>query len=239
MKESLRTGKIYKSRPEIYELQVSSVQDIKLIIELFDRYPLITQKYGDYVLFKKAYELISNKQHLNMDGLLNLIALKASSNWGLNQDLKEAFPNIIPAARAQADSQIPNPEWLQGFVSGEGNFFIRLMNSSTHKSGYQVGLRFQITQHSKDKLLMENIVNYFECGYLSYRNDIIDYRVTKFSDIVPGRRLQGVVWVAPRRKKIIPFFDKYPVLGVKQKDFEDFKIVASRLRRSPRGYYKG
>jgi len=212
LKESLKTGKIYKSRPELYELQVSSVKDIKLIIEFFDRYPLITQKYGDYVLFKKAYELINNKQHLTMDGLLKLIALKASSNWGLSQNLKEAFPNIVPITRAQTDSKIPSPEWLLGFVSGEGNFFIRLMNSSTHKLGYQVGLRFQITQHSKDKLLMENIVNYLGCGYLSVRNDIIDYRVTKFSDIV---------------EKIIPFFDKYPVLGVKQKDFEDFKLVAS------------
>ena len=212
LKESLKTGKIYKSRPELYELQVSSVKDLKLIIEFFDRYPLITQKFGDYVLFKKAYELINNKQHLTMDGLLKLIALKASSNWGMNQNLKEAFPNIVPITRTQTYSKIPSPEWLLGFVSGEGNFFIRWMNSSTYKLGYQVGLRFQITQHSKDKLLMENIVNYFGCGYLSVRNSIIDYRLTKFSDIV---------------EKIIPFFDKYPVLGVKQKDFEDFKLVAS------------
>ncbi len=36
--------------------------------------------------------------------------------------------------------------------------------------------------------------------------------VTKFSDIV---------------EKIIPFFNKYPLLGVKQKDFLNFKLVAS------------
>ncbi|OTA47418.1 hypothetical protein K449DRAFT_299271, partial [Hypoxylon sp. EC38] len=65
-------GKIYKSRPDIYELQVSSIKDIKLIIEFFDQYPLITQKYGDYVLFKKAYELINNKEHLTLNGLLKL-----------------------------------------------------------------------------------------------------------------------------------------------------------------------
>lgn len=59
---------------------------------------------------------------------------------------------------------------------------------------------------------MENIINYLGCGYLSVRNDIIDFHVTKFSDIV---------------EKIIPFFNKYPLLGVKQKDFEDFKLVAS------------
>jgi hypothetical protein len=89
---------------------------------------------------------------------------------------------------------------------------IRLYKSSTNKLGYQVGLRFQITQHSRDKLLMENIIKYLGCGYLSLRDDIVDFHVTKFSDIV---------------EKIIPFFNKYPLLGVKQKDFENFKLAAS------------
>ena len=94
------------------------------------------------------------------------------------------------------------------------------MNSSTHKLGYQVGLRFQITQHSKDKLLMESIVNYLECGYLSARDDIIDFQVTKFSDII---------------EKIIPFFDKYPILGIKSQDYSDFKLVASSHPALPKG----
>lgn len=82
---------------------------------------------------------------------------------------------------------------VTSFVSGEGNFMIRLMNSPANKLGYQVGLRFQqITQHNKDKLLMENIKNYLGCGYLSVRKDILDFHVTKFSDIV---------------EKIIPFFN--------------------------------
>ena len=62
---------------------------------------------------------------------------------------------------------------------------------------------------------MGKIIDYLGCGYLSPRNDIIDYHVTKFRDIV---------------EKIIPFFDKYPVLGVKQKDFSDFKLVAQIIK---------
>lgn len=215
IKNNLKVGKIYKSRPELYELQVSSVKNIKLLIEFFDKYPLITQKHGDYELFKKAYELINNKQHLTNEGLLELIRLKASSNRGLNKRLKEAYPNTIPVTRIHPKNQIPSPEWLVGFVSGEGNFMIRLINSPANKLGYQVGLRFQITQHSRDTLLMKNIINYLECGYLSTRKDIIDFHVTKFSDII---------------EKIIPFFDKYHLLGVKQKDFKVFKIVAYIIR---------
>jgi hypothetical protein len=80
LKNSLNVGKIYKSRPEAYEFQVSSIKNVKLIIEFFDKYPLITQKFGDYMLFKEAYNLINNKEHLTNVGLLKLIALKASSN---------------------------------------------------------------------------------------------------------------------------------------------------------------
>jgi len=41
---------------------------------------------------------------------------------------------------------------MAGFVSAEGCFSIRITKSLTTKSGYQVQLRFQITQHSIDKL---------------------------------------------------------------------------------------
>lgn len=91
---------------------------------------------------------------------------------------------------------------------------IRIIESSTHSSGFQVGLRFQITQHSKEKLLMESIMRHFNCGYLSNRGDVIDFKVTAFSDI---------------QKIIIPFFDKHAILGVKQKDFQDFKLAAQMI----------
>jgi len=48
------------------------------IIDFFDRYPLITQKLADYLLFKQAFELIRNKEHLTIEGLNKLIAIKAS-----------------------------------------------------------------------------------------------------------------------------------------------------------------
>lgn len=92
---------------------------------------------------------------------------------------------------------------------------IRIIESKTYKLGYQVGLRFQITQHIKDKLLMENIVTYLKCGYLSVRGDIIDFKVTNFKDIL---------------EKILPIFDKYPLLGVKQKYFQAFKLAGEIIR---------
>jgi len=44
-------------------------------------------------------------------------------------------------------------------------FFVNLRKSASYKTGYQVKLKFQITQHTRDKNLLENIVKYLGCGY--------------------------------------------------------------------------
>ena len=110
MKFLLGVGKISKSRPDLYELQVSSVKDISAIIKHFDKYPLITQKFSDYKLFKQAYNLIINKEHLTKEGLSKLVAIKASMNLGLSPLLKEAYPNIKPINRENVIKEIPNPD---------------------------------------------------------------------------------------------------------------------------------
>jgi hypothetical protein len=48
--------------------------------------------------------LIQNKEHLTMEGLSKIVAIKASMNNGLPDELKAAFPNIIPAPRPLIES---------------------------------------------------------------------------------------------------------------------------------------
>ena len=76
-----------------------------------------------------------------------------------------------------------------------------------------VGLRFILGQHSRDEALMTNLSEYLGCGSV-YMKDACSYVLTKFSDI---------------ENKIIPFFHKYPILGVKSKDFQDFCRVANMM----------
>jgi hypothetical protein len=59
---------------------VQSIKDIAVIVEHFDKYPLITQKQGDYLLFKMAVNLILNKEHLTIEGLRKIVAIRASMN---------------------------------------------------------------------------------------------------------------------------------------------------------------
>jgi hypothetical protein len=59
---------------------VQSIKDLDVILNHFDKYPLITQKHADYLLFKLAINLIKNKEHLNSEGLRKLVAIRASLN---------------------------------------------------------------------------------------------------------------------------------------------------------------
>jgi len=43
--------------------------------------------------------LIKNQEHLTMEGISKIVAIKASMNIGLSDELKSAFPGIIPAQR--------------------------------------------------------------------------------------------------------------------------------------------
>jgi hypothetical protein len=78
--------------------RVSSIDELKVIIDHFDRYPLISYKYKDYLLFKQAFELVQKKEHFSClpEGLRKIVAIKASINLKLSSTLKNAFPYIVP-----------------------------------------------------------------------------------------------------------------------------------------------
>ena len=124
-------------------------RDLNILIKHFDNYPLITKKQADFLLFKKVVELINNKSHLNTEGLNEILSLKASMNKGLNDELLNYFPNIKPILRPLVNiTEIPDPMWVAGFVSGEGSFNISIGESPNTKTGYKVGVRFQMLAHS-------------------------------------------------------------------------------------------
>lgn len=197
---------------------VGSIIDLETIVKHFDSYPLITQKWADYQLFRQVFELIKCKEHLTNRGLKKIVSIKAVLNNGLSDQLKTAFPEIIPTIRPQINHQvILDPHWMSGFADAEGCFIIAI-NPSKNKVGGIVQLKFSITQHSRDKVLLNSFINYFGCGNYYDRSGgkmAGDFIVSKFSDIFD---------------KIIPFFEKYPVQGVKAQDFADFRKAAQLIK---------
>jgi hypothetical protein len=89
----------YVSKPNnssTVEFRVSTLKDLVYVILHFDNYPLITKKSSDYQLFKQVVSLMLNKEHSTLEGIQKAVNIKASLNWGLSNDLKEAFPETIP-----------------------------------------------------------------------------------------------------------------------------------------------
>ena len=73
--------------------KVGSLEDISnIIIPHFERYPLKTQKFSDFKLWKNTVDIIISKKHLNIEGLQEILNNKANINWGLNKRLLEEFP---------------------------------------------------------------------------------------------------------------------------------------------------
>jgi hypothetical protein len=84
---------------------VSSVEQLNtVIIPHFIKYPLITQKFSDFLFFKAVVNMVNIKKHLTMKGLQKIVSLKASINLGLNDELKAAFPYTLPILRPLVES---------------------------------------------------------------------------------------------------------------------------------------
>lgn len=60
------------------------------------------------------------------------------------------------------NQEIKDPNWLAGFIDGEGNFGLKIQKSGLTKSGYSVQLQFNIVQHVRDEYLLKEV--YLNCG---------------------------------------------------------------------------
>lgn len=168
-----------------FKYQKGAIKDLAVIINYFDKYPLITKKWADYLLFKQAVEFIhAAKKHLSPEGFKELLAIKASLNKGLSDKLQKAYPDIVPFPRPRVNCQvISDPYWLAGFVNAEGCFSIDLRKSSAYKSGYQIRLRFRIAQHIRDIVLMQSLVEYLDSGVIETypKGNAVNFSVLKFT----------------------------------------------------------
>jgi len=170
-----------------------------------------------------------------MEGIKEIVNIKASMNLGLSDELKSNFINTVPVQRPTIKTtNIPDSNWISGFVSGDfclklplvfdlsgkgtskgGNFFVDIFKSNSNKIGFQVKLRLSITQHSRDKELLELIVKNLAAGIVNIHSEnAFVFKVSKLVDLI---------------KKIIPLFEQNPIRGVKQLDFLDFCEVAKLM----------
>lgn len=108
--------------------------------------------------------------------------------------------------------------YLSGYADGEGCFCVTLSKSERHTFGWEIRPSFSVSQNYDRAEILHLYKQHFGCG--SIRPDRSDktlkYEVRSVRDLV---------------EKVIPHFEKYPLLSSKRRDFERFALVCKKMSR--------
>lgn len=120
-----------------------------VIIPIFDKYPLLTTKYFDYVKFKKALVILNNANLSKKDKNIELLAIKSTE---ANSDyLSPAWNNtILPFTDVNCVNNVMTKSWLVGFIEAEGSFY--LTNKDLNRIVHGFGLSQKL-----DKIVLDGI----------------------------------------------------------------------------------
>lgn len=154
------------------------------------------------------YAALSSQQPINL-----YIQRRAYSS-----SLSTANPLTIEELRATM-GRLPSidPQWLRGFVDGEGTFYIGLRPNTSNR-GYRVELSFIIKQATVSASCLFAIREFFGKGNVRFddaNKNYLRFEIKSHEAII---------------QQIIPFFEKYPLLTSKQLNYLDFKKVAELIQ---------
>ncbi len=120
-----------------------------------------------------------------------------------------------------------SPENISGFVVGEGCFYVEFGKDQKYKLLTRVRPSFIIEVAEDDLSVLTAVKEIIGCGtvygldygrYASYKDKNwkrhVRYKVSNITDI---------------STKLIPFFDKYPLFGKKEKAYNAFKLIVQKV----------
>lgn len=120
---------------------------IKVILPIFDKYPLLTSKQFNYEIFRKAI-IIMEDPSLTSE-IKNINILKLKSIIRPDNYISPVFRNILNISKENVEDII-SKQWLIGFTEAEGSFYI------TKKGSNRIQHIFEITQKI-DRIVLEAI----------------------------------------------------------------------------------
>jgi Cytochrome C and Quinol oxidase polypeptide I/LAGLIDADG endonuclease len=123
----------------------------KVIFPIFDKYPLLTSKYFEYLKFKKAYSILINNDLSNEEKDNLLIKLKSLE---IPEDyISPVWNKINNKVENTEDAKVVMSKyWLIGFTEAEGSFYL------TKKSNSRLVHVFEITQ-KLDLIVLESVAH--------------------------------------------------------------------------------
>ena len=110
-----------------------------------------------------------------------------------------------------------HPQWIAGFVDGEGCFHVSINPHDEMTTGFQILPEFTLVQHQRDIHILYALKEYFKCGVVRVNHgDRMAYRVRSLDHL---------------RNIIIPFFEKNQLRTIKRIEFEKFKTVLQMMEQ--------
>jgi hypothetical protein len=109
------------------------------------------------------------------------------------------------------------PDWVIGFVDGEGCFSCPIYRNRTMRLQWQVRPEFAIAQGASSRNVLEELASFFGCGKVfrnsrhdNHREDLYRYCVQRRADL---------------RDIIVPFFQEHPLRTSKRNNFDKFAAI--------------
>lgn len=86
----------YSNRDQTYKYEVRDLRQLKVLVNHFEKYKLLTNKQEDFNKFKLIYKKVQRKEHLNRKGIEEIIEIAYTMNEsGKRKYTKEELLKLI------------------------------------------------------------------------------------------------------------------------------------------------
>ena len=124
-----------------------------------------------------------------------------------------------------------NGDYIRGLVDGEGCFNVKVWSDKRPNRTYRVEVKFFIALRDDNYYLLEHIKNFFGCGRIELAVKAHGNKKTQWRYIVSRKK--------DLTETIIPFFEKYPLIGAKKQDYNMFKEAVYIFANKEHLFLKG
>lgn len=132
VKNYFNAGTIYLGKTTA-TYRISSVKELKIILDHFSLYPLQSSKVVTYDLWAKALHLILHNQHQEPSSFNYIMTIYAALGRGASKSIMQDYPTLVPlhSAPKTIDSW-----WLNGYLTLYCTFVLKVETAGWGKEMY-------------------------------------------------------------------------------------------------------
>ena len=197
IKKQLGVGSVIKdnTKGQFFIRDRKAIETV--LLPIFDKYPLLTSKYFDYLRFKQALFILNGVNKQDKEKLLTLKNAKVPSDY-----ISPAWTNTnLPLKSVNCVKDIMSKPWIVGFIEAEGSFYLTSKESNkivhgfglTQKLDSHVLKAIGLTLHIPNPVRFKEIHNYYILDTTNSRaiENCIDY----FKNTMKGvKSLEYKIW---------------------------------------------